>query len=155
AFDGAKNVYMEVKNASHDSGWTLMGTWTVGSGGQTASPPVPVSVTPNTGSGMSHTFAFAFSDPNGATDIVSAQMDINATLTVPNACYLFYIRAANTIYLASDSGVWQGPLTIGSAGTLQNSQCSVNSTNSSVTAVGNTLTVNLALSFKAAFSGSK
>jgi hypothetical protein len=28
-FVGAKNIYMEVENAAHDSGWSLMGAWTV------------------------------------------------------------------------------------------------------------------------------
>lgn len=155
AFAGAKNVYMEVQNASHDSGWTQEGTWTVGSGGQTNSPPTVVSVTPSSGSGTSHTFAFAYADPNGATDITSVQMDINSTLSVSNGCYLYWVRATNALYLANDSGAFQGPIAIGSAGTLQNSQCTVNSGTSSVTAVGNNLTVNLALTFKAPFTGVK
>jgi hypothetical protein len=29
AFAGAKNVYMEVENATHDSGWSPHGAWTV------------------------------------------------------------------------------------------------------------------------------
>jgi len=28
-FDGAKNIYMEVRNATVDSGWSLQGAWTV------------------------------------------------------------------------------------------------------------------------------
>jgi hypothetical protein len=29
AFAGAKNIYMEVQNATVDSGWSVRGTWTV------------------------------------------------------------------------------------------------------------------------------
>src|ERR1035438_10086984 len=124
-------------------------------GGSSSGPPAPVSVTPNTGSGSSGTFAFAFTDPNGATDISSTQMDVGATLSSTGACYFYYARGANGIYLATDAGAWQGPLTIGSAGTLQNSQCSVNVGASSVSASGNTLTLSLALTFTAGFTGAK
>jgi hypothetical protein len=154
-FAGAKNVYMEVQNATHDSGWSAMGAWTVSSSIQSVSPPAPLSVTPNTGNGSSGAFAFAFSDGNGAGDISSAQIDIATTLTVTGACYLYYPSALNEIFLASDAGVWQGPLTIGSAGTLQNSQCTVNGGASSASLVGNILTLNLALSFTAGFAGAK
>lgn len=155
AFAGTKNVYMEVENAAHDSGWTQFGTWTVASSVQSASPPAAVSVTPNTGSGSSQTFTFTYTDPNGATDITSAQMDIASMLAVSGACYLYYPRGLNEIYLASDTGVWQGPLPLGSSGTLANSQCAVNAGTSSASASGDTLTLNLALTFKAGFAGAK
>ena len=157
AFAGAKNIYMEVQNATEDSGWAQRGAWTVtsGSSGNSSSPPSPVSVTPNSGAGSSQTFAFAFSDPNGATDIVSTQMVVNSTLAAAGSCYLYYARAANAIYLATDAGAWQGFLTVGTAGTMQNSQCVVNAGASSVTASGDNLTLNLALSFNAGFAGAK
>jgi hypothetical protein len=154
-FAGAKNIYMEVRNATEDSGWSQQGSWTVASGGESASPPAPVSVTPNTGSGSSQTFAFEFSDGNGAADIASAQLDISAQLSATNTCYFYYSRASNALYLANNAGAWQGPLTIGSAGTLGNNQCSVNAGTSSVSMSGNTLTLNLALTFEAAFAGAK
>jgi hypothetical protein len=155
AYAGAKNVYMEVQNATVDTGWGLMGTWTAGSSGNSNTPPSPVSVIPNNGNSSSETIAFAFTDPNGATDIASVQIDINATLVVSNACYLYFVRSTNNFYLADNGGVWQGPLTLGSAGMLQNSQCSVNTGTSSVTISGNNLTLNLALTFTSAFAGSK
>ncbi len=71
------------------------------------------------------------------------------------ACYLYYVRVYNEIYLASDTGVWQGPIPVGVSGTLQNSQCTVNAGASSATASGNNLTVSLALSFTSAFAGAK
>jgi hypothetical protein len=154
AFAGAKKVYAEVLNAALTSGWVQLGSWTVPSG-SAPSPPAAVSVTPNSGSGSAQTFVFAFSDSSGATDIRSTQMDINATLAVNGACYLYYVRVYNEIYLASDTGVWQGPIPVGVSGTLQNSQCTVNAGASSATASGNNLTVSLALSFTSAFAGAK
>jgi hypothetical protein len=82
-------------------------------------------------------------------------MDINAQLSATNACYFYYSRASNALYLANDAGAWQGPVTVGSAGTLANSQCSVNAGGSSVSASGTTLTLNLAISFEAGFAGAK
>jgi hypothetical protein len=120
-----------------------------------ASPPAPVSVTPSSGSGTGQTFSFVFSDPNGAADITSTQMDINATLSASNACYVFYSRGSNTLQLAGDAGGFGSPITVGTAVTLQNSQCSIDVGASSVTMSGNTLTVNLAVSFKPPFAGAK
>ena len=48
-----------------------------------------------------------------------------------------------------------GPVTPGAAGTLSNSQCSVNAGSSSFSASGNNLTINIALSFQGGFAGAK
>jgi hypothetical protein len=159
AFAGTKGIFMEVQSATQDSGWSNLGSWTVTSGGGgnggSSGPPAAVSVTPNSSSGSSQTFAFTFTDPNGATDIVSTQMEINAQLSATNACYFYYSRASNALYLANDAGAWQGPVTVGGSGTLSNSQCSVNAGGSSASASGTTLTLNLAISFEAGFAGAK
>jgi hypothetical protein len=126
----------------------------VGSGGAPV-PPSAVSVSPSAGSGSAQTFAFTFSDPAGAANIVSTQMDIGAVLSAAGTCYFYFSRAANALYLANDAGSFGASLAIGTAGTLQNSQCTVNGGISSVSMSGNTLMVNLALSFKPAFAGAK
>src|SRR4029077_1121578 len=89
------------------------------------SPPATVSVSPSSGSGSAQTFAFTFSDPNGGANIVSTQLDIGATLSTSGTCYLYYARAANQIYLASDAGSFSPSLALGSPGTMQNSQCAL------------------------------
>src|ERR1700683_4211698 len=63
--------------------------------------PSPVSVIPNNGNSSTQTIAFAFTDPKGAADIGSVQIDINATLVVGNACYLYFVRSTNYVYLAT------------------------------------------------------
>jgi len=69
---------------------------------------------------------------------------------------MFYSRPANQIWLAGNTGAsWFGPLTLGTAAGIQNSQCIVNGLGSSSSGTGNNLTVNLALTFKAAFAGTK
>jgi hypothetical protein len=117
--------------------------------------PAPRSVTPKQGSGFHQTFAFVFSDADGASDIESAQIDIDSKLETSSACYLNFVRASNSIYLANDAGAWQGPVTLGGAKNLENSQCKLHAASSAALASGNTLTLNLALSFKTAFRGTK
>ena len=152
AFSGSRNIYMEVANATGDSGWQQRGTWTV----PASLLPSTVSVSPSSGSGKIQTFAFSFSDPSGYASIVSTQMLFNTSFATPNGCFLYFNRANNSIYLTNDAATsWQSPVTLGSAGTLQNSQCTVTASTSSATGTGNTLTLNLALSFKITFTGAK
>ena len=76
-------------------------------------------------------------------------------MSVSGACYIYYVRSLNELYLASDTGVWQGPLKLGSTAKLQNSQCTVHPASTSAVLSGNTLTLNLPLTFKAGFGGTK
>jgi hypothetical protein len=62
----------------------------------------------------------------------------------------------NLIQLANNTGTdWIGSALMGSATTIQNSQCAVNAALSSASGSGNNFTVNLRVSFLAGFSGSK
>ena len=151
AFNGDKNVYMQVYD-TQDSGWQQKGAWTVN-----ATPVMgPVSVTPAAGSGGSQAFSFAFYDPNGASSISSASMIVGTTASGIGSCYLYYLRSANSLYLANDAGnAWLSPVVLGQSGTLQNSQCAVDMAASSSSVSGNNLTLNLSLTFKSVYSGSK
>ncbi len=120
------------------------------------SAPTPVSVTPASGSGSAQTFAFAYSDSAGASDILAAQVIVDTSATTVGSCYVYFAAGGtNTIYLANDAGNPQSSLPIGSPGTEQNSQCTLNAGASSVVLSGNTLTLNLALTFTPAFAGAK
>jgi hypothetical protein len=153
-FAGAKNVYMcALDNGGLSSNWQQRGTWTV----PTANlPPTVVSVTPPSGSGSSQTFSSVFSDPNGFTDLATAYIGFSSTFAFGNACYSYYDRNANALWLLNDAGnAWVGPIAPGAATTLQNSQCTLNGAGSSVSGSSNNLTVNFALTFKAPFAGAK
>jgi hypothetical protein len=140
---------MEVDDGA-DSGWQLKGTWTV------PSSLGPVSVTPNSGSGSSQTFAFLFLDPQGYAAISSVSMIVNSSLSGAGGCYILYYRGSNLLYLANDaSTAWLAPITLGQSGSSQNSHCTVNAVSSSASGSGNNLTVNLALSFPPAFQGTR
>src|SRR5208282_4649908 len=108
------------------------------------------------GSGASQTFAFAFSDSAGAADITAAQIGINTAVNGTGACWMYFAAGTQMIYLANDAGAFAtAGLALGSSGTLQNSQCTINVNTSSVSLSGNTLTLNLVLSFAPGFAGTK
>jgi hypothetical protein len=154
AFFGNRLVYLRAVDASAlDSGWQQKGTWTTG----TLSPaPVAESVSPSSGLGMSQTFVLTFSDPNGATDITWTHITINSALGLSQACYFAYERAANRFYLANDSATATiGIISPGSTGSVENSQCRLSGQGLSAAASGNTLTLNVPLTFKSGFLGTK
>jgi trimeric autotransporter adhesin len=152
-FTGTKNIYMSARDkTSQNSGWQNRGTWSVAS----QQAPLAVSVTPSSGSGISQTFQFTYSDPNGYADIALVQMVINSPLSYVGSCSTYYYQATNTILLIQDSGSgYVGSAGLGTPGTLQNSQCVVDTGASTTSKSGNNLTVNLAISFKAGFTGTK
>ncbi|MCP5115875.1 MAG: hypothetical protein GY953_34035, partial [bacterium] len=153
AFTGLKNIFMYAADTSGlNSGWQQRGTWTP----EDTSAPIPVSVTPSAGSGSSQTFSFSFSDGDGYEQMGWSYVLFNDGVLQANGCYMQYLQAANTIWLRSDAGsAWTGPLALGAPGTLQNSQCIVDGEASSATGAGSTLTLDLSLSFKPAFTGLK
>jgi hypothetical protein len=80
----------------------------------------------------------------------------NTGTVAANSCYVFYSRSTNKLYLQNNAAnAWQGPLTPGVAGSVSNSQCTLNSGGSSISTSGTTLTVNIALTFQPVFAGTK
>ena len=149
-FSGAKNTYLQASSPSGTSNWQNLGSWTVSALG-----PSAVSVTPNTGSGVSQTFSFQFSDPNGATDLTTVSALVNTTVSTDAGCSVTYNRAQNALWLLTDAGAApSGTLTPGS-GSQQNSQCILNGAASSVSTAGTILTLNVTFTFQAGFSGAK
>jgi hypothetical protein len=117
--------------------------------------PSAISVSPASGTGLTQTFTFVFSDTGGYGNIAWTQVLFSSTLNGFNACYVSLQAAANTIDLDGDNNNWSNTVALGSGGTLQNSQCSVNVTASSVSVSGNNLTLNLAITFSSSFAGTK
>ena len=134
------------------TGWRPMGTWTV-------SVPIPapqaVTVTPSTGQGPGGTFAFFYSDPLGTSDLSSVQAIFQTSAGTP-ACALTVNPGNGSVGLMNDANTaLLGPMTLGTSGTLQNSQCSVNVAASSGVAVTNIYTLTIAVTFKGGFGGAK
>jgi len=155
AYAGAKDIYMYAADVSgSNSGWQQLGTWTVPPG---AGVPTAVSTTPSSGSVASQTFALQFSDTAGAASLQTLYIYFTATFVNPaaNSCLVWYNPAANQINLIQNGGTTWFTATPGTATTLQNSQCSLNVAATTVTMSGNTLTLNLAMTFLPAYAGAK
>jgi hypothetical protein len=121
----------------------------------TALPSV-VSVTPRAGSGSAQTLRLLAMDPNGFANLRWVQLNINSKLSPLRACYVHYDRFANAVSVLDDTGLhWLGPVELRTSNEVQNSQCVVEATYSSVSGHGTDLTLNLALRFKPAFAGPK
>ncbi|PWU11897.1 MAG: hypothetical protein C5B51_01805, partial [Terriglobia bacterium] len=75
-----------------------------------------------------------------------------------NACWVLYTYSTtpNTLQLANDAATgFSSPINVGSGSTLSNSQCTVSATGASATVAGNSVTVNVPLSFSPNFAGAK
>ena len=125
-------------------------------GGPFLSAQIPV------GTVAPQTYTFVVTDTNGLSDLEDVYI-LFAKIAPPNntpygvtpsGCLLEYVKSSNALYLTNDSGIGQtGPVTVGSASTLSNSQCSVNGANVAVTSLGNSLTFVITYQFTATFSG--
>jgi len=119
--------------------------------------PGTVASSPASGGGYTQSFTFQFSHPSGYQYLGVVNVLFNSVLDGRNACYMAYVTPANTLYLVDTAGDAGGPfagsLVLGSAGTIENSQCAVSLT--SATGSGNTLTLVLNITFKPAFGGNQ
>lgn len=121
-------------------------------------PTVPTTsgpVSPSSGSGMNQTFAFTFSDPQGYAALTGGTVIINSKLAWANACWVYFDRKANRIWLASDNTSTWTSAAPGSSAVLQNSQCQIVANGVSATGSGQNLTVMVPIIFKTAFAGTK
>lgn len=128
------------------------------SGNNTNAPPATDSVSPVTAVGALQTFTLTFSDPNGWSNITSAQALWNfATADAGSqACYMEILPPAGQIRLRNDAGNdWLGPATIGQSTTLENSQCVLLLAGSQLSGSGTFLIVSIAIQSKSSFSGKK
>jgi hypothetical protein len=108
------------------------------------------------------TYSFTFTDTNGYADLAVVNVLVNNFLDGIGACYVAFAPAsASSGYLymvddAGDGGYASGsPIALPSSSTLQNSQCTISGTGSSVSASGSTLILNLAITFNSSFAGNR
>jgi hypothetical protein len=113
--------------------------------------------TPANGSGMTGTVSLQYSDTRGGNDLSTAWVWINATFasTSNDSCMLYYDRATGRINLLNDAGTTWMSGTLGYAGALENTQCSVSLSQSFATIAGNSLTLTLSMSYSPRFGGTK
>ena len=155
AYAGVKNIYLYAADASgSNTGWQQRGTWTVTTSG--AGTPLTVSVTPTSQSGLNQTFALEYSDTAGAASLQNVWVWFGASISdSANSCVLNYNIASNQVTVLANDGGTALTATLGASTTLTNSQCSLNVGSSSALPSGNTLTLDLAMTFQSAYAGVK
>jgi hypothetical protein len=156
AYAGAKNIYSYAQSMNGAvTDWVARGTWTVPT--SSAPPGLTVgTVTPNGGSGSAQTFSAQYTDAAGVNDIATVYLRFSNSPNGPNnICMVMYNRATARLSLRDNNGTWLAGLPIPSSATQQNSQCSIHFANSSASASGQTLTLNVAVTFASAYAGAK
>jgi hypothetical protein len=116
--------------------------------GTAMAQPANIAVAPSSGTGTVQSFAFQASSPNGAADLSQITAMFNYAIDGYGSCFVVAYPALNSISLMDDAGNWAAFQTLGSPGNLQNSQCTLNLAASSIQTSLNTVTLNLALTFK-------
>ena len=151
-FVGSKNIYLDAVGKENSSGWVKEGTWTPSSLG----PPSVGSLSPSTGAGSTQTFTAVYSDPDGLADLTDVVILFNSSLKVSSACEVIYVPETNQLYLDNDAGTGlTAGITPGSSASVSNSQCTLTGTESSFSTSGDSLTLNVALTFSGTFVGLK
>ena len=110
-------------------------------------------------SGAAQTLTITLTDSKGSGDFGVVNVLINNAIDGRHACYLAYAAASNALYLVDDAGDGGGPLAggivIGSSGSMQNSQCMVSGTGTTVTPTAGGLTLGLNVTFTSGFAGNR
>ena len=132
----------------------VIGKWgtTVPAGNQA---PTVTSINPASGSGLTTTRTFVFTDANGTNDLGVVNVLINTALDGRNACYIGYDSVNNLLVLLNDPGDDASVLLLPSTATVSNSQCSISGSSISAVKAGNTLTLTIGFTFTGSFGGSR
>ncbi|MEK6714812.1 MAG: SpvB/TcaC N-terminal domain-containing protein [Candidatus Omnitrophota bacterium] len=155
-FTGAKNTYLYVvDDTGAYAGFSKVGTWILPnqapSNGQ-VSPAFGASI-PN----QTFYFTASYSDPDGWQNIQYPYLLINsASASKTNCFYAYYDKSTNKLYLRNTADTsWLGGYAPGSNNIIQNSYCTLNCSQTTVSGTGNTITVKWAVTFKSTFLGTK
>jgi len=140
------------------TGMTQFGNWEVSAGVQKPGPYV-VDVSPTSGAGSSSTFTFTAGHTSGVSSLSFVTMLVSSVIVGAPACQAFYFPASNTLNLVNDSGsamVSTNGIAPGTAGTLANSRCSIDTGSASASVSGDNVTVTLPMTFDpGTFGGAK
>ena len=110
----------------------------------------PGSASPASGGGQT---TFTISATGVSASLASVQMLIGWGVSGSNSCYLDYSPPTNSLYLSLDQSGWTPAGMPGSGAPLSNGQCSVNLVATTVTNVGNTVTIKPVITFNSSFVG--
>ncbi|MFB3778148.1 MAG: glycoside hydrolase domain-containing protein [Bryobacteraceae bacterium] len=149
----AETTYYWRVVAKNSAGSTSSGTWSFKTAAAASDLPLgPVSVTPSSGAGLIQTFTFTFSAPKG---LQNANVLINSSASGQNACWFNYNAPSRSVSLASNNSSSWSYAALGSATTLQNSQCALQVGNIRVTSSGSQTTLIVPVNFSPSFAGTR
>ncbi|MEZ5351925.1 MAG: BACON domain-containing carbohydrate-binding protein [Bryobacteraceae bacterium] len=159
-FAGRRVMYLAARdNASNNTGWHAKGVWNVPGGTPAGNGTSVVSLAPARVAAATVALTAVFSDTAGFADLNILNILINDGIDGRNACYLAFVRSTGQLLLVNDAGDAGGPfagaINIPGAGSVNNSQCTINAAGSSVSGAGNTLTLTLNMSFQQGFAGDR
>ncbi len=156
SFQGSKVVYQAARNQTgENSGWFTQGTWRVP--GEPVRFPSSTGVTPGSGTAGRSVISFEYADQSSANNLTTAWALVNTAVDGRRACYVAYYRPGNLLYLYPDNGDGTQATSILLTGnqTIENRQCKIHASGSSVVSSGASLTIALDVEFKETFSGFK
>jgi uncharacterized repeat protein (TIGR01451 family) len=161
-FGGNRILYVAARDqGTGNSDWQAIGVWQAPF---VAAGSIAIAdLAPGRGAGIAGTaqqFKITVADTKGAGDLGIVNVLINNFLDGRKACYLAYAAGSNTLYLVNDAGDGGGPFAgsmvlSGGNGAIQNGQCAVNGSGSTVAFAANQMTLTLNVSFTAGFAGNR
>jgi parallel beta-helix repeat protein len=159
AFSGELATFMQGFDVTGAyTGMTQFGNWMASAGGQAPGPYV-VGISPLSGAGSSTTLTFTAGHTSGVSSLSFVTLLISSVIVGGTPCQAFYFPAANVLNLVNDAGtamVSANGIAPGTAGSLANSRCTINTGTASRTVSGNNVSVNLPMTFSTAnFPGAK
>ena len=108
---------------------------------------------PPSGSGLTHGLSLVITDPSGAQSIQTVQVNVSNPNSVSSACVVTFVLPSNTLSLLNDAGSGSaGSAIAGSSTILQNSQCTVTASTSTLSISGTSLTLHLSLTYDSSFA---
>ena len=156
SFGGGKIVYLAARDLEGgNSGWQTMGVLQVPP--TTPQYPSVVQDAVQSGTNGSIQLGFTFADFAVSTNLRTMQILINKDLDGRSACYLGYDHLANLLYLVNDAGDALLPAIMpnGPSGSVENSQCRINTSGTKVAESGKLTHFMLDVTFKGGFTGGK
>jgi hypothetical protein len=154
SFNGARQIWMYADDAVSNSGWQQRGNWTVND-----VEIVTILTTPYSGGGATFGFDFTASDSDGFNSLQKLWIWFTPSFSSPygGTCRMYYDRAAARLNLMDDSGIGWSSGVIGTvgAGTLSNSQCSIDLSSSNVILVDKNLALHVSITFPRSYRGVK
>jgi hypothetical protein len=135
-----------VDNTGLTSAWVKKGTLSFNQA------PMNVSLSPYRGTLICErntTFACKYADADGNTDIAVAYLLLNTSLTGKSSIFVYYDAVTNKLYLRNDANTaWLGGYTPGNAVTIENSQCKLDCSQTTIFRSGTNLSINWKIRIK-------